>query len=219
MGLRTLLVLGFTLVVTSGCLKTRGEIVETSDRRVQQEIKPEAQQAADKEVRLQEAEANIRQLNGRIEALEQRLNSDLVERQKEAEARATTQAQLVEQLRLHEERFAKLEAESAARAQAPAPSAPVRVSGEKSAETSDSYKEAEALFEKKEWTKAILAYQKYREQNPKGRNFPDATYKIAVSFQELGKKEEAKAFYEEVVKDFPKSNAARKSQFRLRSLK
>jgi TolA-binding protein len=40
-----------------------------------------------------------------------------------------------------------------------------------------------------------------------------------VAFHELGKKDEAKAFYEEVVKDFPKSNAARKAQFRLKSLK
>lgn len=210
------------MLVLCGCLKTRNEIYETDDRVASQQIKPEEQHAAEKESRVQEAEANIRQLNGRIESIEQRLNSDLAEKQKDNELKAATHAQLVEQLKLNEERLAKLEAELA-ELKAPKSNqipAAVKIGGEKtSAEGPDSWKEAEALFEKKEWTKSILAYQKYREQNVKGKNFPDATYKIGVSFHELGKKEEAKAFYEEVVRDYPRSNAARKAQFRLKSLK
>jgi TolA-binding protein len=205
-----------------GCLKTRSEIPETEDRVAAQQIKPEEQHAAEKEARVQEAEANIRQLNGRIESLEQRLNSDLTEKQKDNELKNSTQAQLIEQLKINEEKLAKLEAELAElkNQKVAMPATAVKVGGEKtSAETPDTWKEADALFEKKEWTKSILAFQKYREQNPKGKYFSDATYKIGVAFHELGKKDEAKAFYEEVVKDFPKSNAARKAQFRLKSLK
>lgn len=219
------ILIAILLLSLPGCLKTRSEISGTSDRQAVQDLKPEVQQAADKEVRIQDAEANIRQLTGRIEALEQRLNSDLAGRQKEDQGKIATQNQLIEQLRIHEDKLLKVESEVAELRNAKNVSVALPVEGpkkgnaEKASADPDSWKEAEALFEKKEWTKSVLAYQKYREQNPKGRNFPDATYKIGVAFHEMGKKEEARAFYEEAVKDYPRSNAARKSQFRLKSLK
>jgi TolA-binding protein len=45
-----------------------------------------------------------------------------------------------------------------------------------------------------------------------------ATYKIGVCFQELGMIEEAKAFYDEVIAKYPKSNEAAKATSRLKAM-
>ena len=81
------------------------------------------------------------------------------------------------------------------------------------------FQAAEAAFEKKAWKEAILDYEKYRKAFPKGKEFPAATYKIGVSFQELGMADEARAFYEEVIAKFPKGKDAKSAQARLKALK
>lgn len=83
----------------------------------------------------------------------------------------------------------------------------------------DPYEAAQDNFNKKDWKQSILNFQKYRDENPKGPKFADATYKIGVSFQELGMKDEAKTFYDEVVSKFPKSEEARRAKIRLKGLK
>lgn len=84
---------------------------------------------------------------------------------------------------------------------------------------SNPYDVAQEFFAKKEWKKAILSYQKYVDEFPKGKNVPEAKYRIGVCFQELGMKEEAAAFYEEVVAQHPKSDAGKRSKIRLSKLK
>ena len=54
--------------------------------------------------------------------------------------------------------------------------------------------------------------------NPKGKRYADATYKIGMSFQELKLKDDAKAFYQEVIQKFPKSSEAKKAEVRLKKL-
>ena len=83
----------------------------------------------------------------------------------------------------------------------------------------DTYDIAKEFFEKKDWKQAILNFQKYRDDNPKGVKLADATYKIGVSFQELGMKDEAKTFYDEVQVKYPKSEEARRAKIRLKGLK
>ena len=78
---------------------------------------------------------------------------------------------------------------------------------------------AEVHFKNKEWKKAILSYQKYSEDSPKGKMVAEAKYKIGVSFQELGLKDEAIAFYEEVVAQFPATEIGKKAKFRLTQIK
>ncbi len=82
-----------------------------------------------------------------------------------------------------------------------------------------SYDTAQDFFGKKEWKKAILSFQKYVDENSKGKNVADAKYKIGVCFQELNMKEEAMAFYEEVVANYGKSEAGKKAKIRLSKLK
>jgi TolA-binding protein len=101
-----------------------------------------------------------------------------------------------------------------------ATAAAAAAAGEKSSKKkSDTYETAQDLFAKKEWKQAILNFQKYRDENPKGAKFADATYKIGVSFQELGMKDEAKTFYEEVLNKFPKSEDAHRAKIRMKGLK
>ena len=71
----------------------------------------------------------------------------------------------------------------------------------------------------KKWKDAIVVFSKYRDQFPKGKKYADATYKIGVCFQELGMKEEAKPFLEEVVAKFPGTSEAKKASFRLKAPK
>jgi hypothetical protein len=78
---------------------------------------------------------------------------------------------------------------------------------------------AEDLFSKKKWKDAVLSYEHYRSQNPKGKSFATATYKIGVSFQEMGMNDDASAFYEEVISKFPQSKEAEKSEARLKKIK
>lgn len=212
-------------LVLFGCLQTRSEIAGRDERAVAQKtvVTPTQQVRADQEARLQNLEENFRQLNGRIESLEYKLNADSAAKNKEQAERALVQKQMLEQMKLFEDAILRLEQRGASAA-APAPSqsntavAAAVSSGGKDRESA-LWGEAETLFNAKEWKQSILAYQKYRDENPKGKNFAEATYRIGVAFQEIGKKDEAKVFFQEVVEKFPKTSAARKAQYRQKSLK
>jgi len=88
-----------------------------------------------------------------------------------------------------------------------------------SAKASGPYERAENLFQRSNWKAAILEYNIYRDNFPKGRNYAEATYKIGVSFQELGMGSEAKSFYAEVIEKFPKTKTAKSAKYRLNQLK
>lgn len=79
--------------------------------------------------------------------------------------------------------------------------------------------DADGLASAKKYKEAIVEYQKYRDTYPKGNRYAEATYKIGTCFQELGMKDEARAFYEEVVNKHPKAPEAKKAAKRLKALK
>ena len=122
-----------------------------------------------------------------------------------------------------ETQIQRLEAEAAATPVAPsqtvAASKPSSSAAKKENATTSAYDTAQDFFGKKEWKKAILSYQKYVDENSKGKNTPDAKYKIGVCFQELGMKEEAMAFYEEVIANYGKAESGKKAKIRLSKLK
>jgi TolA-binding protein len=64
----------------------------------------------------------------------------------------------------------------------------------------------------------MLQYDEYKKKAPKGKSIPEAIYKTGVCFQELGMKDEAKVFYQEITAKFPKSEFAKKAQIRLKSI-
>ena len=64
---------------------------------------------------------------------------------------------------------------------------------------------AKKLFENKSYEEAIAQFKKYRDQNPKGSHYPEATFYIGESFKNLKMLVEAKVFFEEIVKSYPQS--------------
>lgn len=214
-------------VLTSGCLKTRSEVSDTDQKAVYGKKNVENQMDAKATVSqtpTEEKDELIRNLNGRVEVLENQLTA-LV---KEKESLTTQDSQkivlLQEALAKMEAQLHKFETEAA-----PKPEEDTSKSNDKSSDENEgktvvakklsTYESAEQYFAKQEWKKAILNFQKYTDESPRGKNVPDAKYKIGVCFQELGMKEEAMAFYEEVVANHSKTTAGKKSKARLGTLK
>lgn len=65
------------------------------------------------------------------------------------------------------------------------------------------YSEAERLYGKGQYEKAIEKYQAYRDENPEGNLAVIAQYYIAKSYQALGKADEAKKQYHDIIQSHP----------------
>jgi TolA-binding protein len=74
----------------------------------------------------------------------------------------------------------------------------------------------EAYFKLKNYRKAIVEYSKISDQHAKSSYHPKSLLKIAESFEALGSKEDADAFYSEVVDKFGKSAEAKAAKKRLK---
>ena len=220
------------------CLKTRADLSEQEQSRFYGRKNAENQAenqtaspsqlgagAATSNTAVDERDELIRGFNGRIESLENQITT----LQKEKEALSTSSADtqklqlLQDALVKMEAQIQRLEAEAAATPvvsnQTVTASKPSNSSVKKEAVVISAYDTAQDFFAKKEWKKAILSYQKYVDENSKGKNTPDAKYKIGVCFQELGMKEEAMAFYEEVIANYGKAESGKKAKIRLSKLK
>ena len=75
---------------------------------------------------------------------------------------------------------------------------------------------AEAYYSVKDYKKAIIDYSKFTEKFKNSKRVPAALYKIGLSFEALGMKEDAHGFFAELTEKFPKSSEAKKVKPRLR---
>jgi tetratricopeptide (TPR) repeat protein len=80
------------------------------------------------------------------------------------------------------------------------------------------YSEAERLYEKKEYEKAIQKYQEYIRMNPEGNMTVISRYYMAKSHEGLGQTEQARALYEEILREHPDLIWADFSKARLEEL-
>lgn len=239
--LRILILNLFLNLFFLSCLQTRSGLGSNQQSQVYHKKNIE-NQMAEADVKNSEAPAQkiddrdevIRALNGRVESLEsqiQAIQNELMQKEKQtAQAGVSSDSQkislLQEALSKMESQIQKLEGNEKPLPQQPqvvahaAPPVSTVHSGVKNNTKSklNGFDIAEDYFQKKEWKKAILSYQSYVEEFSKGKSVPEAKYKIGVCFQELGLKDEAAAFYEEVVAQFPKSDFGKKSKIRLTSL-
>ena len=76
---------------------------------------------------------------------------------------------------------------------------------------------SDAKAKEKALKQAILAYQRVIE-DPKSAKHDVALYKIGMSFEELGLKDEAAAFYDEVISKHPKSIVVKDAKKRLQKV-
>jgi len=212
--------------ILTGCLQTRSDVKAGEQGRVlQQQVSSLQKNTADVGSRFADLEEQIRFLNGRVEVLESKLmnsNQDAEQAKKMGMESLQSQNQKLmafqEALTKMEQDNSQLHAEVAALKSALSQSSDSQKSLTATS-TKNPFEIAEELFAKKEHRQAILEYQKYREKYPRGKSFTAATYKMGLSFQELGLKDEARAFYEEVILKSPKSDEARKAKVRLQKLK
>lgn len=232
--MKWILPLSVLFIGLTGCLKTRTAVRESEQKQViQQEVTKLQRTNADVSSRFSDIEEDLRNLRGRVEVIEHKkdLGSQEAESAKKFAADQSIEANkkiilLQEGLSSLEKTVFQLNAEvnalraekaalvaqnTAAQAQAQAKAAAEAKKGP--------YELGQESFDQKDWKKAILNYQKYRDDNPNGKKFADATYKMGVAFQEIGMKDEAKTFFDELVSRFPNSNEARKAKIRLKGLK
>jgi TolA-binding protein len=227
-----ILVLSLTAMSLGACvsLKTRKEIREEGgdlEKQTQTQRREEARTRKEEKApppapKADDIDDQMRQLNGRVDTAEnqvQQLNAAVV-----AEKESVTQmAKAIDQKFLnYEEAIKKLELQVATLTeQVNSMQKPAAAGGGAAAAPKgrSAYDEGEEAFAAKKWKEAIVSYQKYRDSNPKGKQYADATYKIGMCFQELKMKDEAKAFFDEVVSKYPGSKEAKKAAFRSKQLK
>ncbi|MBO9667592.1 MAG: tetratricopeptide repeat protein [Bdellovibrio sp.] len=216
-------------LLLTGCLQTRNDVRNNEQRQVMQDQVTTMQRAtADAGNRFSDLEEQIRNLNGRVDVVENKQDNNSIG--KDLKAAQEQNVNLSKKVDILQESVTKLEnmvfqlnaqvnALNAARSSEAASVAAAQADKAAKQARKDGYEVGQEFFSKKEWKQAILSYQKYRDESPKGAHFADATYKIGVSFQELGMKEESKTFFDEVVSKFPKSEEARRAKIRLKGLK
>ncbi len=233
------LILLMTAAVFVGCLQTRSGSQQQSQVYRKKNIENQNAEVEAPVQKIDERDELIRTLNGRVESLENQIQG----LQKDKQTALASGSPDSQKIILLQDALAKMELQiqklegtekltdksNLATAQAPPTKSSdtnlnIKKSASTKSETNPAKKQtpfeiAEEHFQKKEWKKAILSYQAYVEEFPKGKSVPEAKYKIGVCFQELGLKDEASAFYEEVLAQYPKSESGKKSKIRLAALK
>lgn len=211
-----LMISGSLLGCQNGFLRTRTDVREVEQKKqIQDQVSTLQRSTADVSGRFSEIEEDLRRMAGRVEVLEARLAQSSSDREKIMQASNSQSSDLNKKINILQEEISRLDGQiSALTAEA---AKPASGNSQSSAKKND-FDQAEMYFDAKEWRRAILSYQKYRDGNPKGKNLAEATYKIGVCFQELGLKDEAKTFYDEVVAKHPKSAEAKRAKTRLSSL-
>jgi len=202
-----------------GCLKTRAEVSSFRQYQNNQTQVAQMQKSSsfDHNSRLGEIEESLRVLTGKMEEIEfkqQNLekNADKLERLENHPALQELNKKLLlilEEMKAQKSDILDLKSQFLTQDKSKSD-----VVSEK-----DPLAQAEELFDAKDYRRAILSFQKYREQNPKGSKFANATYKIGFSFEKLNMVEEAKSFYLEVIEKFPKSPEASKAKARIKKIR
>lgn len=233
----------YLMVVVSvvGCLKTRAELrAENSeperqrqmllaqrDNRTSRGQQPQAPPAY--HPTQEDIDEQMRNLSGRIDVVENQMNQITAGQSGDKDSATKERQQTEQKFLAYEEALKKLEMQvhalteevSKMKLAMEKPVQPATKGKEKAEEKNPraAYEEGEALFNQKKFKEAILSYQKYRDNYPKGKMYADATYKMGVCFQEAGLKDEAKVFFEEVINKFSGSKEAKKAAFRLKQVK
>ncbi len=226
--------LALTLITLPACLKTRAQVRTDSPDEAPKSSELLASQAA----AIDELKTELARLTGRLEELERAQGQA-------SKNEGTAQLEAVKKLetRLNELEQAQIETlENLKKVQTSSPAAdPVSwleqgksrlISGdlEGAAESLSEYLKSskprqaeeatflrgEAYFGLKQYKKAIIDFSKFPERFQKSRKMPEALYKIGLSFDALGMREDARNFFQELIEKFPKTAEAKKAKGRVR---
>lgn len=202
----------FSTPLFVGCLQTRANLRQESPGYTAPAKAPthtvEQAKQAESAAKSEDFNSEFRQLYGRLESVENQVKENKEnEYVKGLEAKIQ---QMEAKMTLLETTVADLNAKAKA--------APVAVPAYEAPKQMNVIDKADGHFLKKDWEDAILAYEDYRKKNPKGSDYAHATYRIGVSFQSMGLKDDARAFFKEVVDKFPKSKEAGLAKDKLKKL-
>jgi len=75
----------------------------------------------------------------------------------------------------------------------------------------------ECYFALAQYDKAVVEYDKVRRNYPAGNKVPNATWKMALAFEQLGQRNVAKGFLKELIERFPASPEANLAKKKLAS--
>ncbi len=208
------------MIGSSGCVMTRGQLTKEEEVEKAQALD---RSVADQSQRLRDLEEDVRKLSGTNESVEshfENLKSENQELRKQIQTmdqdnKARTEA-LKEELLKQGELLSQIQIE-VSKIKAPNATAEGKqnIKKEPSAQL---WTEAESLYGQKEWRKAILAYQKFKESYPKHKNVPTAMLRSGIGFVELGMKNEAKVFFEELISQYPNTPESKTANARLKKL-
>lgn len=228
------------LGTTSSCLKTRAQLKENGSDPDEQlasqptpiqikEVQPHGQYVLD------EIKSEITRLTGRIEDLERnnqdQKSSNPIEDLKKIETRIVeleqAQASMLEAIQKLQssgtltdsvgsfEKGKNLFLSKNYEGAIEAFSQYLKNSKSKHAEEA-MYLRAESYYQIKQYKKAIIDFSKFPEKYHHSKKLPSALYRIGLSFESLGMREDAKGFYQELVDKFPKSSEARNAHSKLK---
>jgi TolA-binding protein len=204
---KRIVILAMPLILAGCPLLTRNDMEQAEQKKsMQDQVVTLQKNTADQQSKFNEINDELRELSGRIEVLENRLNTNSADKNRAQSIQDEQLAETNKKVQLLQEEIGRLEGQIAALS-----------GGEVAAkQPAGLFEQGEESFSKKDWKKAILSYQKFRDSNPKSKKFAEATFKIGMSFQELGMKEEAKTFYEEVISKFPTTPFAKAARSKLK---
>lgn len=200
------------VVLVTGCLRTRSDIKASEERKKFESNVMRLQ--ADRGVQFQELQDQLAQYQGRIEVLESDVNRMKLAEEERAKSFELEKALQEDKQKALIEAIQKLENEVTS-----LKSSRSKKKKAKTQKKGGPFTRATAEFKSKNWKQAIDLYDRYRSKWPKGSRYPEATYKMGVSFQELKMYDEAELFYSEVIQKFPKDKHAKKSKYRLSKIK
>jgi TolA-binding protein len=212
----------FFLLTACPELMTRSEVKEAQQKRQMEDQVTTLQKTnADATSRFDEIDEDLRKTHGRLDVVENQLNGVAQERQQMKTAQDQQILALSQKVDLLQQEVVKLDNQMAAMSAAmlSASNKPDEAAPAGKASARNLFEIGEDQYAKREWKRAILSYQKFRDSNPKSKKYPEATYKIGACFQELGMKDEAKTFFDDVIAKFPNSVEAKKAKIRLKTLK
>ena len=190
--------------------------MEKSEK-VEGNIRSVQKQTAELDAQFHEINESLRHMNGQFEVLQKQI-TDLKEQNQHLENRLEeTDKQNKDTLGLLEQEIELLRSgRPSARGKDKRKSQNKNYRKKRSKKTSLLLNKGNQHFQNKRWKQAIINFENYRQESAKkDSSFAHATYRIALSFEKLGMKENAKSYFEELVKLFPRSHLAQKAKSHL----
>ncbi len=231
MAMRTSMIVMVLLVSASGCLKTRSQLRQ-DELPASTAASEKAAASSTSSYAVDELKSEIARLSGRIEELEQAKKSETGDGATKADLKAlearmheleTGQYEIIAQLkRLQAEQSEISENPDILFTQGRAFYNQGRfeeaidkfnkyLSQKNPAQNAEAtFLRGDSFFGVKNYNKAIIDFSKFAENKfPKSKFIPKALYKIGLAFEAKGSPEDARAFYQELVEQYPQSEEAR----------